>query len=207
MAVWAVGGSVDHEVTASPGERQVWAGCGAGKSTDSGPQEGKGGGQRKTGACLQSQWLVHVGLLPAFRFALLTHSPSFPFILQSFTKHFSSTCSARGTGMMSQALVVALTFLCLIPRQVRLRIDCRGWFQDLADRAGEYNVVPFSFTFLNAGVSSYSLLQGIFQTWESNPGLLQWRQILYHLNHQGNHLSTQTGWRVIRSRQKRWREL
>ena len=31
-----------------------------------------------------------------------------------------------------------------------------------------------------------ALLQGIFPTQGSNPGLLQWRQILYHLSHQGS---------------------
>ena len=40
----------------------------------------------------------------------------------------------------------------------------------------------------NTGVDSHSLLQGIFPTQESNPGLPQvsHRQILYHLSHWGN---------------------
>ena len=38
----------------------------------------------------------------------------------------------------------------------------------------------------NTGVGSLSLLQGTFPTQGSNPGLLQCRQILYHLSHQGN---------------------
>ena len=42
----------------------------------------------------------------------------------------------------------------------------------------------------NTGVSSYSLLQGIFPSQESNPDLLHCRQILYHLSHQE---STQIG--------------
>ena len=33
---------------------------------------------------------------------------------------------------------------------------------------------------------SHSLLQGIFSTQVSNPGLLNCRQILYHLSHQGS---------------------
>ena len=37
-----------------------------------------------------------------------------------------------------------------------------------------------------AGVSSDSLLQGIFLTQGSNSGLLRCRQILYHLRHQGS---------------------
>ena len=36
----------------------------------------------------------------------------------------------------------------------------------------------------NTGVESLSLLQGIFPTQESNPGLLYCRQILYQLSHQ-----------------------
>jgi len=34
---------------------------------------------------------------------------------------------------------------------------------------------------------SCSLLQGIFPTQETNPGLLHYRQILYCLSHQGNY--------------------
>ena len=37
----------------------------------------------------------------------------------------------------------------------------------------------------NTGVGSLSLLQGIFTTQESNPGLPKCRQILYQLSHQG----------------------
>ena len=38
----------------------------------------------------------------------------------------------------------------------------------------------------NAGVGCHALLQGIFPTKGSNPGLPHCRQILYHLSHQGN---------------------
>ena len=38
----------------------------------------------------------------------------------------------------------------------------------------------------NNGVGSLSLLQGIFPTQGSNPGLLHCRQILYQLSYQGN---------------------
>ena len=37
----------------------------------------------------------------------------------------------------------------------------------------------------NTGVGWYSLLQGIFLIQGSNLGLLHWRQIFYHLSHQG----------------------
>ena len=42
----------------------------------------------------------------------------------------------------------------------------------------------------NIGVDRHSLLQGIFTTQGSNPGLLHCRQILYHLSHQVNLRST-----------------
>ena len=39
---------------------------------------------------------------------------------------------------------------------------------------------------LNTGVGSLSLLQGIFPTQESNPGLSHCRWILYQLSHEGS---------------------
>ena len=45
---------------------------------------------------------------------------------------------------------------------------------------------PWDFLGKNTRVGSYSLLQGIFPTQESNLGLLHHRQILYCLSHQGS---------------------
>ena len=45
-------------------------------------------------------------------------------------------------------------------------------------------LAPLSMEF-TTGMGSHSLLQGIFQTQRSNPGLWHFRQILYHLSHQG----------------------
>ena len=39
----------------------------------------------------------------------------------------------------------------------------------------------------NTSVGSHSLLQGLFPTQGSNPGLLHCRKVLYHLSHQGSH--------------------
>ena len=38
----------------------------------------------------------------------------------------------------------------------------------------------------NTGVGSHSLVQGIFSTQRSNPGLPHFRQIVYKLSHQGS---------------------
>ena len=38
----------------------------------------------------------------------------------------------------------------------------------------------------NTGVGGHALLQGLFLTQGLNPGLPHYRQILYHLSHQGS---------------------
>ena len=48
---------------------------------------------------------------------------------------------------------------------------------------------PWDFPGKNTGVGCHSLLQGIFPTQGSNPGLLHCRQILYCLSHQGSPVS------------------
>ena len=45
---------------------------------------------------------------------------------------------------------------------------------------------PWNSSGKNTGVGSLSLLQGIFPTQGSNPGLPHCRQILYQLSHQGS---------------------
>ena len=45
----------------------------------------------------------------------------------------------------------------------------------------------------NIGLSSPSLLQGIFPTQESNRGLLHYRQILYQLNYQEGPVDKRAG--------------
>ena len=45
---------------------------------------------------------------------------------------------------------------------------------------------PWNYPGQNTGVGSLSLLQGIFPTQESNPGLPHCRRILYQLSHKGS---------------------
>ena len=49
---------------------------------------------------------------------------------------------------------------------------------------------PWDFPGKSSGVGCHFLLQGIFLTQESNPGLLHYRQILYRLSHQGSLCNT-----------------
>ena len=46
---------------------------------------------------------------------------------------------------------------------------------------------PWDFPGENTRVGCHFLLQEIFPTWGSNPGLPHCRQTLYHLSHQGSH--------------------
>ena len=50
---------------------------------------------------------------------------------------------------------------------------------------------PWNSPSQNTGAGSCSLLQWIFPTRGSNPGLLHCRSILYQLNHKGNHKGIQ----------------
>ena len=51
-------------------------------------------------------------------------------------------------------------------------------------------VCPWNSPGKNTAVGYHSLLQGIFPTWGSSLGLLNCRQILYHLSYQGNPLDS-----------------
>ena len=57
---------------------------------------------------------------------------------------------------------------------------------DPMDRSSPGSSVHGDFPSKNTGVGCHVLLQGIFPTQGSNPGLLSCRRILYHLNHQGS---------------------
>ena len=52
---------------------------------------------------------------------------------------------------------------------------------------------PWDFPGKNTGVGCYVLLQGIFPTQGSNPGLPLCRWILYYLSHQGSHIHRKQG--------------
>ena len=61
----------------------------------------------------------------------------------------------------------------------------------------------------NTGMDSHSVLQGIFSTQGSNPGLPHCRQILYQLSHKGSPILTESAskilWRWLMKCHKIWR--
>ena len=56
----------------------------------------------------------------------------------------------------------------------------------MSDSFRPHGLSPWNSPGQNTGVGSLSLLQGIFPTQGSNPGLPRCRQTLYHLSHRGS---------------------
>jgi len=73
-------------------------------------------------------------------------------------------------------------YICMIPLKVVLVAQLWVTHCDPMD----CNHCPWNYPDKNSGVGNHSLLQGIFQTQGLNLGLLHYRQILYHLSHQGS---------------------
>ena len=75
---------------------------------------------------------------------------------------------------------------CIQQSDAVIYINCESCsvMSDSLPPHGLYN--PWSSPGQNTGVGSPSLLQGIFPTQGSNPGLLHCRQILYYLSHEGS---------------------
>ena len=66
--------------------------------------------------------------------------------------------------------------------------ESRSVMSDFLQTHGLYS--PWNSPDQNTGVGSLSLLQGIFPTQGSNPGLPHCRQILYQLSHKGSPILT-----------------
>ena len=73
------------------------------------------------------------------------------------------------------------------PRELKVCISCSVVSDSLQDHGLQPArlLCPWN-SGKNTGLGSYSLLQGIFLTQGLNLGLLNCRQILYHLSHQGS---------------------
>ena len=75
--------------------------------------------------------------------------------------------------------------------KIRLESESHSVMSDSLRPHGLYS--PWNSPDQNTGVGSLCLLQGIFPTLGSNPDLPHYRQILYHLSHQG---SPDMAWQV-----------
>ena len=75
------------------------------------------------------------------------------------------------------------------------KIEVKAWWKSLS-RVQFFATpwtIPWNSPGQNTGVGSLSLLQGIFPTQGSNPGLPHCREILYQLSHNGSPKSTVDG--------------
>ena len=79
--------------------------------------------------------------------------------------------------------VYTFYILCVCVHMLCCALSCSVMSDSLRTH-GLYS--PWNFPGQNTGVGSLSLLQGIFPTQGSNPGLLHCRGILYLLSHQGS---------------------
>ena len=91
---------------------------------------------------------------------------------------YSSMCKEKGERLGSRP-TLPLT-ICDFPC---LESESRSVVSDSLQPHGLYD--PWNSPGQNTGVGSLSLLQGIFPTQGSNPGLPHCRQILYQLSHKG----------------------
>ena len=60
------------------------------------------------------------------------------------------------------------------------------WMSQMSDSLQPHGPQSREFSRLNTGVCSLPLLQGIFPTQGSNPGVPHCRRLLYHLSHKGS---------------------
>ena len=100
------------------------------------------------------------------------HNPLPPPVFKTFPWK-RSRISLLSTTVLTPSLKVLVTQLCSTLCNPMDYIFC-------------HLLCPWDSPGKNTGVGSQSLLQGIFQTQGSNPGLLHCRQLLYHLSHQGS---------------------
>ena len=106
-------------------------------------------------------WLIHI---PHVKCDLPYFNPLRKW--ECWERKVTGKLCERRPAVQSDSCVVKVTQLCLFATH------------------GLYS--PWNFPGQNTGVGSLSLLQGIFPTQGSNPGLPYCRRILYQLSHQGS---------------------
>ena len=105
--------------------------------------------------------------------AELPGKPPHTLYLYLYSMHYSNTCHLQcgwSVNILCESVSHSAVSHSLWPHRLKpTRLLC-----------------PWNSPGKNTGVGCHSLLQGIFPTQGSNPGLLHCRQILYHLNLQGS---------------------
>ena len=114
-----------------------------------------------------------------------------------FKETLASSRSWRYSSMFSSFIIIVLLFI--------FEHECESLsvVSDSLQLHGLYS--PWNSPGQNTGVGSLTLLQGIFPTQESNPGLPECRQILYQLSHKGSPRREQCSFKFLSHYFKIWR--
>ena len=126
-----------------------------------------------------------------FVFCILSFKPKFSLSSFTFIKGLLSSSSLSAIRVVSSAYLRLLIFLPETWFQLVLHpAQHFAWWSEscsvVSDSLPTHGLYsPGNSPGQNAGVGSLSLLQGIFPTQGSNPGLPHCRQILYQLGHKG----------------------
>ena len=113
-------------------------------------------------------WKEQISMCPGLRSGSLGTTPACLLTLSPWNQHFCSFC-----------LICFVFCVCLVVQ------SCLTLF-DPMDCSLPVSYISGDSPGRNVGVGCHALLQEIFPTWGSNPGLLNCRQILYQLSHQGS---------------------
>ena len=108
---------------------------------------------------------------------------SFKITADGDCSHEIKRCLLLGRKAMTNLNSVPKSRGITLPTKVHTVVKIPQWCPTLCN---PIDCSPWNFPDRNTGVDSLSLLQGIFPTQGSNPGLLYCRWILYHLSHQGS---------------------
>ena len=104
--------------------------------------------------------------------------------IKSFTENIPTVARAQGGGSHHPILSISISF----QLKVWIREEQRGAFLSFSVHPSIHpsHLSVFLSIYPSHLSSNHSLLQGIFPTQGSNPGLPYCWQILYHLSHQGS---------------------
>ena len=131
--------------------------------------------------CLSNQWV----LLNLYLLLKLILSIAF-LIIDQYTFNYPCSENLHGSIFYCWTLIINLTFVSVLSNPQLCFFESRSCsvVSNSLQPHGLYS--SWNSPGQNTGVSSCSLLQGIFPTQGSNPGLPHCRQILYQLSHQGS---------------------
>ena len=130
---------------------------------------------------------ISSGEFTCFSTFSIVHGPQSEITSIENSRHWDQDSKAKKHYVFILLAVTAEAWWCLEWSEVKSlsRVRLFATPRTVAYQAPSMGYFPAK----NTGVGCHFLLQGIFPTQGSNPGLLHCRQTLYHLSHQGSQMS------------------